>query len=66
MERITLPGSRAAEYARAHPGVSIGSAGGHWYAWKQDGDRYSGELTHGDTEDELLAKLDASSPGRRR
>ncbi len=61
MERITrLPGSRAAEYKRAHPGVSIwqAKATGMWYAWVPDGDGCAGSAASGRTEDELLAKLD--------
>jgi hypothetical protein len=50
---------------RAHPGTSIytDERGVH-YAWKPaPGDRLSGELTHGRTEDELLAKLTAALGG---
>ena len=56
---LRWPRSRADEYERDHPGVSIyeGEFGEH-YAWKAEpGDRLSGELTHGRTEEELLAKL---------
>ena len=58
MEGITRwPGSRAAEYERDHPGVSIYTDEfGEHYAWKPTPD--GGELTHGHTEDELVAKLD--------
>jgi hypothetical protein len=62
MERILRwPRSRAREYERAHPGTRIyeGDFGEH-YAWKATPD--GGELTHGHTEDELLAKL-AAAPG---
>lgn len=58
--------SRADEYERAHPGTRIyeGEFGEH-YAWKPvPGDELSGELTHGRTEEELLAKL--ARPGRGR
>ena len=56
--------SRLAEYGRAHPGCRIYQVEGNHYAWKPDpgGDGLSGELTHGRTEDELLAKL-AAAPG---
>ena len=56
---LRWPRSRASEYERDHPDVSIyeGEFGEH-YAWKAaPGDRLSGELTHGRTEEELLAKL---------
>ena len=56
---LRWPRSRAREYERAHPGVTIyeDEFGDH-YAWKETpGDRLSGELTHGRTEEELLAKL---------
>jgi hypothetical protein len=50
------PGRGASEYERAHPGVSIyEDEFGEHYAWKATPD--GGELTHGRTEDELLAKL---------
>jgi hypothetical protein len=57
MEGITH--ATLAEYASAHPEVSIGQAASHYYAWKPDpgDDDLSGELTHGDTAGELLAKL---------
>ncbi len=63
MERITrLPGSRAAEYRRDHPGTSIwqAKATGRWYAWVPDGDGCAGSAASGRTEDELLAKLDGA------
>jgi hypothetical protein len=48
---------RLADYAGTH---EICCAGGHHYAWKPvPGDELTGELTHGYTEDELLAKLAA-------
>jgi hypothetical protein len=58
---LRWPRSRAREYERAHPGTRIyeGDFGEH-YAWKATPD--GGELTHGHTEDELLAKL-AAAPG---
>jgi hypothetical protein len=56
---LRWPGSRADEYRHAY-GVSIYTDEfGEHYAWKPaPGDGLSGELTHGRTEDELLAKLD--------
>jgi hypothetical protein len=58
MERTT-PAASLAEYEQAHPEYLIEHAYGHHYAWKPaPGDARSGELTHGYTEDELLAKLD--------
>jgi hypothetical protein len=58
MEGISrLPGSRAAEYARTHPDVSICQVDGVWRA-TVNLDCGFGEM-HGATEDELLAKLDA-------
>jgi hypothetical protein len=56
---LRWPRSRAREYERAHPGVRIYKGEfGECYAWKPSpGDRLSGELTHGRTEEELLAKL---------
>jgi hypothetical protein len=66
VERILRwPRSRSREYERAHPGTRIyaGDFGEH-YAWTPvPGDRLSGELTHGRTEEELLAKL--ARPRRR-
>ena len=61
MEGISRwPGSRAAEYERDHPGVSIyEDEFGEHYAWKPvPGDPLSGEIAHGHTEKELLDKLD--------
>jgi hypothetical protein len=61
MEGITrLPGSRLAEYQRAHPGTVICQVEGTWHAWAPDGN--GGTETHGRTEGELLAKL-AAAPG---
>jgi hypothetical protein len=52
---------RLADYDGTH---EIGCAGGHHYAWKPvPGDELAGELTHGDTEAELLAKLGAAPGG---
>lgn len=66
---LRWPRSRAREYECAHPGVRIyeGDFGEH-YAWEPvPGDELSGELTHGRTEEELLAKLaSAARRGRRR
>ncbi len=57
MERITqTAASRLAEYARTH---EISIVEGNHYAWKPAADG-GGELTHGRTEDELLAKLDGA------
>jgi hypothetical protein len=57
MEGITrLPGSRLAEFARAHPEAVICRVEGTWHAWVPDGD-CTGAEAHGRTEDELLAKL---------
>jgi hypothetical protein len=53
------PAASLAEYARRHSEIDICEVDGHHYAWKAaPGDRLCGELTHGYTEDELLAKLD--------
>lgn len=52
-----LPGSRLAEYARAHPETVICCVEGTWHAWLPDG-HGGGQAAHGRTEDELLAKLD--------
>jgi hypothetical protein len=55
MEGISrLPGVRAAEYERTHPGVRIWHDWRTWFAWLPDG------AAHADTEDELLAKLDGT------
>ena len=55
-----IPGARAAEYQRAHPETGICQVDGVWRAWKPEpGDPFSGEMAHGRTEDELLAKLGA-------
>ena len=62
---LRWPRSAARQYERDHPGVRIykGEFGDH-YAWKPEpGDRLSGELTHGRTEEELLAKLTAAVGG---
>ncbi len=61
MERITqAAASRLADYAGTH---EVCCAGGHHYAWRPvPGDGTAGELTHGETEAELLAKL-AAAPG---
>ena len=63
MEGITgAPGSRLAEYERAHPGTVVSHVEGVVRAWKPEpGDPLSGELTYGRTEDELLAKLRAGA-----
>lgn len=58
MEWITS--LRLAAYARAHPEISVCQVEGTWHAWKPEpGDAFSGEMTHGRSEDELLAKLGA-------
>lgn len=63
MEGISrLPAARLAEYQRAHPGTVISRVEGIWRAWVPGRDSVSGELTHGRTEDELLAKL-GGAPG---
>jgi hypothetical protein len=50
---------RLADYASTH---EIWHAGGHHYAWRPvPGDGTAGELTHGETEKELLDKLRASA-----
>jgi hypothetical protein len=65
MERIT-PAASLAEYEQAHPEISFAHVPGHHYAWKPEPDDVlSGEVTHGYTEDELLAKLTAASRRRR-
>ena len=63
MEGISrLPGSRLAEYERGHREFVISQVEGVVRAWKPEpGDPFSGELTYGRTEDELLAKLTASA-----
>jgi hypothetical protein len=61
MEGITrLPGSRAAEYERAHPEVSIWRAGELWRAWIEDaaGSKSGTELRPCRKLDDLLARLD--------
>ena len=66
MKGITgLPGVASAEYERAHPGVRIyEDEFGEHYAWKPvPGDELAGELAHGHTEGELLAKLTAAPGG---
>jgi hypothetical protein len=58
MEGITRPAtSRLDEYRRAHPEISIYRAGGIYYADRRI-PGYGGATAHGDTEDELLGKLD--------
>ena len=54
-----MEGTASTEYERTHPGVRIyEDEFGEHYAWKPEpGDPVSGELTHGHTGDELLAKL---------
>lgn len=47
-----------AEYVRAHPDVSICRVDGVLYAWAPGWCPQVGRAAHGDTEDELLAKLD--------
>ena len=62
---LRWPRSRADEYERAHPGVRIyEDEFGEHYAWKPvPGSDCDGELTHGRTVDELLAKLTAALGG---
>jgi hypothetical protein len=56
MEGITA--ARIDRIARTHPEADICLVEGTWHAWKPEpGDPFSGEMTHGRTEDELLAKL---------
>jgi hypothetical protein len=51
---------RLAAYARDHPEADICQVDRIWRAWIPDpGDPFSGELAHGRTADELLAKLAA-------
>jgi hypothetical protein len=61
MEGISrLPGMRAAEYARAHPGVSIPPpVEGIWRAWIAGAaDGVSGRVMCARTEDDLIDRLD--------
>jgi hypothetical protein len=62
---LRWPRSAARQYERAHPGTRIWKGEfGEYYAWKQaPGDELSGELTHGRTEEELLAKLGTALGG---
>lgn len=55
-----LPGSRAAEYERAHPEVSIWRAGELWRAWIPDapGSTSGTELRPCRHLDDLLDRLD--------
>ena len=59
MEGITRwPGSRAAEYASTHPGVTICQVEGIWRAWITDPQNpAAGHLLCGQTLDELLDRL---------
>lgn len=59
MERIArASGSRLAEFEHDHPEFTISRVEGVVRAWKPvPGDKFSGELAYGRTEDELLAKL---------
>lgn len=54
---------RLAAYARDHPETQISrDPRGRCYAWTpEQPDALTGELTHGDTADELLAKLRGAS-----
>jgi hypothetical protein len=54
--------SRLAEYARAHPEISICQVDDIWRAWLPAGGCAGGEV-HGRDEDELLAKLAAAGLG---
>jgi len=61
MEGISrFPGVRAAEYQRAHPGVSIPPpVEGIWRAWIAGaGDAVSGRVVCAYTEDELIDRLE--------
>lgn len=56
--------SRLAEFEHGHREFAISRVEGVVRAWKQvPGDPFSGELTYGRTEDELLAKLAAAAGG---
>ena len=56
---IPTASPRLAAYASAHPETDISCVPGHCYAWKPDEPgAYTGELTHGDDEDELIDKLE--------
>ena len=51
--------TRLAEFERVHPEFVISRVEGIARAWKPDpADPFSGEMTYGRTEDELLDKLD--------
>jgi hypothetical protein len=53
MERITQAAGDEQD-----PGTVICQVEGNHYAWKPaPGDEFAGEMTHGRTEEELLAKL---------
>jgi len=55
--------ARPADCDRVPAGISFYQVEGNHYAWKPvPGDELSGELSHGRTEGELLAKL-AARPG---
>ena len=54
--------SRLAEFEHGHREFAISRVEGIARAWKPEpGDPFSGELTYGRTEDELLAKLTAGA-----
>jgi hypothetical protein len=59
-----LHGSGLAEFEHGHPEFAISRVEGIVRAWKPvPGDPFSGEMTYGRTEAELLAKLTAALGG---